>query len=172
MQFGIGFDIHPLVKNRRLVLGGVEITSDRGLDGWSDADVLTHAIIDALLGAAAMGDIGVHFSPGDIKYKNISSLKLLAEVQNKLTVKNWQINNIDATVIAEKPRLRDYIDKMREQLQKTLDIPVSRISVKASTANKVGSLGNEEAIAALAIASIQKTRKKISPFTKARGMKR
>ena len=161
MQFGIGFDIHPLVAGRKLVLGGVEIPFDRGLDGWSDADVLTHAIIDALLGAAAMGDIGVHFPPGEPKYKNISSLKLLTEVKNKLTANGWRVNNIDATIIAEKPRLREYIDLMRERLQQTLSLPITQVSVKASTANQVGALGNEEAIAALAIASIQKTKKRI-----------
>ena len=158
MQFGIGFDIHPLVAGRKLVLGGVEIPFDRGLDGWSDADVLTHAIIDALLGAAAMGDIGVHFPPGEPKYKNISSLKLLSEIKNKLTANDWQINNIDATVIAEKPHLREYIDQMRERLQQTLNLAISQVSVKASTANQVGVLGNEEAVAVLAIASIQKTK--------------
>jgi 2-C-methyl-D-erythritol 2,4-cyclodiphosphate synthase len=117
MRFGIGFDIHPLVSGRKLVLGGMEIPFDRGLDGWSDADVLTHAIIDALLGAAAMGDIGMHFPPGKPEYKNISSLKLLTEIKKKLTAAGWQINNIDATVIAEKPHLREYIDIMREQVE-------------------------------------------------------
>ena len=158
MQFGIGFDIHPLVAGRKLVLGGVEITFDRGLDGWSDADVLTHAIIDALLGAAAMGDIGMHFPPGKPEYKNVSSLKLLAEIKGKMTDNGWQINNIDTTVIAEKPHLREYIDIMRERLQKTLGIPIDQVSVKASTANQVGALCHEEAIAALAIASIEKTK--------------
>ena len=158
MQFGIGFDIHPLVAGRKLVLGGVEIPFDRGLDGWSDADVLTHAIIDALLGAAAMGDIGMHFPPGKPEYKNISSLKLLAEIKGKMTANGWQINNIDATVIAEKPHLREYIDIMRERLRQTLGIPIGQVSVKASTANQVGALGNEEGIAAMAIASIQKTK--------------
>ena len=157
MQFGIGFDIHPFVAGRKLVLGGVEIPFDRGLDGWSDADVLTHAIIDALLGAAAMGDIGTHFPPGKPEYKNISSLKLLAEIKSKLTANGWLINNIDATVIAEKPHLREYIDIMRQRLHQTLDVPLSQVSVKASTANQVGALGKEEAIAALAIASLQKT---------------
>jgi len=156
MQFGIGFDIHPLVKGRKLVLGGVEIPFDRGLDGWSDADVLTHSIMDALLGATAMGDIGIHFPPGKPEYHNVSSLKLLAEVKNKLAASGWKINNIDATVIAEKPRLRDYIDPMREHLQQSMDIPITQVSVKASTANQVGALGNEEAIAALAIASVEK----------------
>ncbi|MBN1643382.1 MAG: 2-C-methyl-D-erythritol 2,4-cyclodiphosphate synthase [Dehalococcoidales bacterium] len=158
MQFGIGFDIHPLVKGRKLVLGGVEIPFELGLDGWSDADVLVHAVIDALLGATAMGDIGTHFPPGKPEYKNISSLKLLGEVKNKLTAAGWQINNIDATVIAEKPRLSEYIDPMREQLQQALGIPIEQVSVKASTANQVGALGNEEAIAALAIASVQKAK--------------
>ena len=157
MQFGIGFDIHPLIAGRKLVLGGVEIPFERGLDGWSDADVLTHAIIDALLGAAAMGDIGMHFPPGKPEYKNVSSLKLLAEIKNKLTANGWQINNVDATIIAEKPYLRTYIDTMREQLHQTLNIMISQVSVKASTANQVGALGHEEAIAAMAIASIQKT---------------
>jgi 2-C-methyl-D-erythritol 2,4-cyclodiphosphate synthase len=158
MQFGIGFDIHPLAAGRKLVLGGVEIPFDRGLDGWSDADVLTHAIIDALLGAAAMGDIGMYFPPGKPEYKNVNSLKLLAEIKDKLTAKNWQINNIDVTVIAEKPRLREYIDIMRERLGQTLGLPMGQVSVKASTANTVGALGHAEAIAAMAIASIQKTK--------------
>jgi 2-C-methyl-D-erythritol 2,4-cyclodiphosphate synthase len=158
MQFGIGFDIHPLVPGRKLVLGGVEIPFDRGLDGWSDADVLTHAVIDALLGAAAMGDIGMHFPPGKPEYKNVSSLKLLAEIKVKLEAAGWQINNVDVTVIAEKPHLREYIDLMRERLRQTLGIPIGQVSVKASTANGVGDVGNEEAIAAMAIASLQKTK--------------
>jgi 2-C-methyl-D-erythritol 2,4-cyclodiphosphate synthase len=158
MQFGIGFDIHPLVRGRRLVLGGIEIPSERGLDGWSDADVLTHAIMDALLGATAMGDIGVHFPPGKSEYKDTSSIGLLAKVKEQLDTKGWQTNNIDATVIAEKPRLREYIDRMRELLSQTLGIQISQVSVKASTANQVGALGNEEAIAAIAIASVQKVK--------------
>ncbi len=158
MQIGIGFDIHPLATGRKLVLGGVEIPFDRGLDGWSDADVLTHAIIDAMLGAAAMGDIGMHFPPGKTEYKDISSLKLLAEIKSKLDTNGWQIINIDATVIAERPHLREYIDMMRERLHLTLGLPIGQVSVKASTANQVGALGHEEAIAALAIASIQKAK--------------
>jgi 2-C-methyl-D-erythritol 2,4-cyclodiphosphate synthase len=118
---------------------------------------LTHAIIDALLGAAAMGDIGMHFPPGKPEYKNISSLKLLSEIKSKLTANGWLINNIDATVIAEKPRLHEYIDMMRQRLRETLGLPLGQVSVKASTANQVGAVGNEEAIAALAIASLQKT---------------
>jgi len=159
MRFGIGFDIHPLADGRRLVLGGVDIPFPRGLEGWSDADVLTHAVMDALLGAAALGDIGVHFPPGKLEYKNVSSLKLLAEVKQKLAAQGWHIENIDATIITEKPRLRGYIDKMREQLGTVLDVHVNQVSVKASTANGVGAIGNGDGVAALAIASITKTTK-------------
>ena len=154
MNLGIGFDIHPLVAGRKLVLGGLEIPFDKGLDGWSDADVLTHAIMDALLGAAALGDIGVHFPPGAPEYKSVSSLALLAEVKKKLDAAGWAIQNIDATVITEKPRLREHIDTMRERLGRTLDVHINQVSVKASTANGVGSIGRGEGIAALAIASL------------------
>ena len=160
MNFGIGFDTHPLVTGRKLVLGGVEIPFEKGLDGWSDADVLTHAIIDALLGAAALGDIGKHFPPGAPEYQGISSLKLLAEVRKKLFDNDWAIQNIDATVIAEKPRLRDVIDTMRERLSRTLGIHINQMSIKASTANGVGSIGRGEGIVALAIASLTKNTKR------------
>ena len=160
MQFGIGFDIHPLVTGRKLVLGGVELPFEKGLDGWSDADVLTHAIIDALLGAAALGDIGKHFPPGAPEYQGVSSLNLLAEVRKKLFDNDWSIQNIDATVITEKPRLRDVVDKMREHLSRTLGIHVNQVSIKASTANGVGSIGRGEGIAALAIASLTPSIKK------------
>jgi 2-C-methyl-D-erythritol 2,4-cyclodiphosphate synthase len=159
MRFGIGFDIHPLVDGRKLVLGGLEIPFERGLDGWSDADVLTHAIMDALLGAAALGDIGVHFPPGNPTYKGISSLKLLAEVKQKLDTAGWHIENIDSTIITEKPRMREYIDKMRLNLGSTLDLHMNQVSIKASTANGVGSIGHGDGIASLAIASISKTTK-------------
>jgi 2-C-methyl-D-erythritol 2,4-cyclodiphosphate synthase len=157
MNFGIGFDIHPLVAGRKLVLGGVELPFEKGLDGWSDADVLTHAIIDALLGAAALGDIGKHFPPGASEYQGVSSLNLLAEVRKKLFDNDWSIQNIDATVITEKPRLRDVVDKMREHLSRTLGIHINQVSIKASTANGVGSIGRGEGIAALAIASLTKS---------------
>jgi 2-C-methyl-D-erythritol 2,4-cyclodiphosphate synthase len=160
MNFGIGFDIHPLVAGRKLVLGGVELPFEKGLDGWSDADVLTHAIIDALLGAAALGDIGKHFPPGASEYQGVSSLNLLAEVRKKLFDNDWSIQNIDATVITEKPRLRDVVDKMREHLSRTLGIHVNQVSIKASTANGVGSIGRGEGIAALAIASLTPSIKK------------
>ncbi len=113
LRAGIGFDIHALVTGRRLVLGGTEIPFAKGLSGWSDADVLIHAIIDALLGAAARGDIGSHFPPGKPEYKDISSLILLARIKDELTENGWQVNNIDTTIVAEKPKLSDYIGRMR-----------------------------------------------------------
>ena len=155
IRIGTGYDAHPLVAGRRLVLGGVEIPFEKGLDGWSDADVLTHAIIDALLGAAAMGNIGTHFPPGDARYKDISSLTLLGTVKDRLAENGWLIDNIDATVIAARPVLRDFIDKMRGQLSRTLGIPVDQVSVKASTANGLGFAGRGEGIAAQAVALIR-----------------
>jgi 2-C-methyl-D-erythritol 2,4-cyclodiphosphate synthase len=155
IRTGIGFDSHPLIAGRKLVLGGVAIPYSKGLDGWSDADVLTHAVMDALLGAAALGDIGVHFPPGDKSYKDISSLLLLAKVKGMLAAKGWQIGNIDATVVAEKPKLREHIDAMRKNLSKALDISVDYVSVKASTSNGLGAIGREEGIAVYAIAMIE-----------------
>jgi len=147
--------VHPLVPGRKLVLGGVHIPYDEGLEGWSDGDTLTHAIIDALLGAAALGDIGQHFPPGEAKYKDISSLVLLEEVKEKLAEKGWRVVNIDATVLAEKPRLREYIDAMRGQLSKTLGIDKGRVSVKAGSNNGMGAIGRGEGIAAIAVAMIE-----------------
>jgi 2-C-methyl-D-erythritol 2,4-cyclodiphosphate synthase len=153
MRVGIGYDAHPLVKGRKLILGGVEIPFDRGLGGWSDGDALTHAVIDALLGAAALGDIGRHFPPGEAKYKNISSLKLLKEVKDKLG--GFRIVNIDATIIAEEPKLIDFIDQMRQSLSQTLAISLEQVSIKASTANGLGAVGRGEGMAALAVALIE-----------------
>ena len=157
MKVGIGYDIHPLVAGRKLVLGGIEIPFEKGLDGWSDADVLTHAIIDALLGAANLGDIGSNFPAGNPEYKGISSLKLLEQTHNKLLNNGWQINNIDATVIAERPRLREHIDSICLKLATTLGIDNHKISVKASTSNGLGTIGQGEGIASLAIASVTST---------------
>ena len=120
MRIGIGYDVHPLVKGRKLVLGGVAIPYAKGLEGWSDADVLTHAVMDALLGAAALGDIGQHFPPGQKEYKDISSLVLLDKVVEKLEEGGYRVGNIDATVVAEKPRLSEYIDDMRQNLSHVL----------------------------------------------------
>jgi len=155
LRVGIGYDVHALTTGKKLVLGGVEIPHEKGLSGWSDADVLTHAIIDALLGAAAMADIGVHFPPGDPEYKQISSLVLLKKVKEKLAREGWQVNNIDATVIAEKPRLREFIDLMRQKLSQTLGIDISQVSVKASTSEHLGFIGRGEGIAAYAVALVE-----------------
>ncbi len=155
LRVGIGYDVHALNPGRRLVLGGIDIPFDKGLSGWSDADVLTHAIIDALLGAAALGDIGSHFPPGDPQYKDISSLVLLERVRVKLAEKGWQVNNIDATVVAERPRVRDFIDQMRQQLSQTLDININQVSVKASTSDQLGFVGRGEGIATYAVATLE-----------------
>jgi 2-C-methyl-D-erythritol 2,4-cyclodiphosphate synthase len=155
IRIGIGFDSHPLKAGRKLVLGGVQIPFDRGLEGWSDADVLTHAIMDALLGAAALGDIGVHFPPGRPEYQGIASLVLLNEVVEKLEERGYRVGNIDATVVAEKPRLREYIDDMRHNLSHVLGVGVDHVSVKASTSNGLGAIGREEGIAAYAVAMIE-----------------
>jgi len=155
MRVGIGYDVHPLISGRRLVLGGIDIPFDKGLSGWSDADVLTHAIIDALLGAAALGDIGSHFPPGEPQYKDISSLALLKQVRDKLTQNGWQVNNVDATIVAEQPKLRDFIDGMRQQLSQTLGITLSQVSVKASTSAGLGFVGRGEAMSAYAVVLIE-----------------
>ncbi len=155
MRVGIGYDVHPLTSGRRLVLGGVDIPFNMGLSGWSDADVLTHAIIDALLGAAALGDIGSHFPPGEPQYKDISSLTLLKRVKDKLAENSRQIVNVDATIVAEQPKLRDFIDRMRQQLSQTLGIALSRVGVKASTSAQLGFVGRGEGIAACAVVLIE-----------------
>ncbi len=155
MRIGIGYDVHPLTQGRKLVLGGIDIPFDKGLSGWSDADVLTHAIIDALLGAAALGDIGSHFPSGEPQYKDISSLVLLKRVSDELAQDGWQIDNIDATIVAEQPKLRDFIDQMRQRLSQSLGIALSQVSVKASTSAQLGFVGRGEGMAAYAIALIE-----------------
>lgn len=157
IRAGIGYDTHPLVSNRRLVLGGVHIPFAKGLDGWSDADVLTHAVIEALLGAAALGDIGRHFPPGDTQYKDISSLILLRKVNEMLGQNGWRIGNIDATVVTEEPKLKDYIVSIRQKLSQTLGIGIEQVSIKASTNNGLGAIGRGEAITVYAIALLEGT---------------
>jgi len=154
-RVGIGYDVHALMTGRRLVLGGIDIPFARGLSGWSDADVLTHAVIDALLGAAALGDIGSHFPPGDPQYKDISSLTLLERTRDKLIKNGFKAVNIDATIVAEQPKLGGHIGKMREKLSQTLGINISRVSVKASTSDQLGFTGRGEGIAAFAVALIE-----------------
>ncbi|MBI2836286.1 MAG: 2-C-methyl-D-erythritol 2,4-cyclodiphosphate synthase [Chloroflexi bacterium] len=154
MRIGLGFDVHPLVSGRRLVLGGVQIPFEKGLAGWSDGDVLTHAIIDALLGAAGLGDIGQHFPPGEPEYRDISSLILLARVWDELKANGWQTGNIDANVLAERPKLQPFIGKIREQLAMTLAVAQDKVSIKAKTANGLGPIGRGEGIGAQAVALI------------------
>ena len=155
IRIGIGYDVHPLVMGRKLVLGGVAIPFDRGLEGWSDSDVLTHAVMDALLGAAALGDIGQHFPPGEAEFKEVSSLFLLDKVVEKLEERGYGVVNIDATVVAAQPRLREYIDEMRHNLSHVLGINEDKVSVKAGSNNGVGSIGAGEGIAAYAVALIE-----------------
>ncbi|UCD54313.1 MAG: 2-C-methyl-D-erythritol 2,4-cyclodiphosphate synthase [Dehalococcoidia bacterium] len=155
LRIGIGYDVHSLTPKRRLVLGGVEIPFDKGLDGWSDADVLTHAIIDALLGAAALGDIGNHFPSGEPQYKDISSLTLLERVRDKLAENGWMVDNIDATIVAEEPKLGDCIAGMRKQLSRALGVAPEQVNVRASTSEELGFVGRGEGIAAHAVALIR-----------------
>ena len=154
MRIGHGYDVHKSVSDRKLFLGGVEIESNSGLLGHSDADVLLHAICDALLGAAALGDIGKHFPDNDNKYKDISSLKLLNETVKLLSENGFEIINVDSTVIAQAPKLSPYIEKMRENISKTLGIEISRVSVKATTEEGLGFTGTKQGIAAHAVCLI------------------
>jgi 2-C-methyl-D-erythritol 2,4-cyclodiphosphate synthase len=155
LRIGIGYDVHPLVPGRKLILGGTEIPFSKGLEGWSDADALTHAVMDALLGAAALGDIGQHFPSGEPEYEGISSIVLLEQIVEKLEERGYRVVNVDATVVAEEPRLREYIDEMRHNLSHVLGIDMDRVSVKASTNNGVGDIGRGEGIAAIAVAMIE-----------------
>ena len=154
-RVGLGFDVHPLVAGRRLVLGGVEIPSERGLAGHSDADVLTHAVADALLGALALGDLGQLFPDSDPQYRGISSLRLLTTVADRVRSHGGRIVNVDATVVAEGPRLADWLAAMRERLAETLGLGVDRVSVKAKRAERLGALGRHEGIAAMAVALVE-----------------
>ena len=158
MRVGIGHDVHTLVAGRRLVLGGVDIPFETGLDGWSDADVLTHALMDALLGAAALGDIGRHFPPGEAQYEGVSSLELLGRVRALLSDRGWRVGNVDATVVAERPRLSGHIEQMRKRLGEALEIDVGRVSVKASTSEGLGFTGRGEGMAAWAVALLEEER--------------
>ena len=151
MRVGMGYDVHKLVENRDLILGGVKIPYEKGLLGHSDADVLLHAIMDALLGAAALGDIGKHFPDTDDRYKGISSIKLLSEVGKLLDEKCYIIENIDATVIAQRPKLRNYIDEMRKNIAQTLGIDIEQVNVKATTEEHLGFTGEGLGISAQAV---------------------
>lgn len=155
IRVGIGYDVHSFTQKRQLVLGGVDIPFDKGLDGWSDADVLTHAVIDALLGAAGLGDIGGHFPAGEAQYRDISSLTLLEKVRSELAENGWQVANIDATVVTEQPRINDYADQMRQQLSQTLGVHFNQVSIKASTSERMGFIGRGEGMACWAVTLIE-----------------
>ena len=154
MPVGLGYDVHRLVEGRDLIMGGVKIPHEKGLLGHSDADVLLHAIMDALLGAAALGDIGKHFPDTDEKYKGISSLKLLQHVGQLILENGFAIENIDATIIAQKPKMRPFIPAMEENIARTLGIELSQINVKATTEEGLGFTGTEEGISFQAICSL------------------
>ena len=151
MRIGHGYDVHRLVEERKLILGGVNIPYEKGLLGHSDADVLTHAVMDALLGAAGLGDIGKHFPDTDPAYKGADSLKLLDHVMEVLRDKGWRVGNVDATVIAQRPKLAGYIPSMRENLAARLGVEVEQVNVKATTEEKLGFTGAGEGISAHAV---------------------
>ncbi|MTK12295.1 MAG: 2-C-methyl-D-erythritol 2,4-cyclodiphosphate synthase [Clostridiaceae bacterium] len=151
MRVGTGYDVHRLVSDRPLILGGVSIPHEKGLLGHSDADVLLHAIMDSLLGALALGDIGKHFPDTNKSYKNISSLLLLEKVADLINKKGYKIENIDSTIIAQRPKLAPYIAEMRENIAKTLKISIDDISVKATTEEGLGFSGKEEGISSQSI---------------------
>lgn len=153
-RFGMGYDVHKLVEGRKLILGGVEIEHTLGLLGHSDADVLLHAVADALLGAAALGDIGRHFPDTDAAYKGISSMVLLSRVGDLLKARGYEIGNIDATIVAQKPKLAPYIMEMNENIAKTLNTSLDRINVKATTEEQLGFTGTEQGISAYAVVGI------------------
>lgn len=156
MRVGIGYDVHRLVPDRKLILGGVEISYHLGLLGHSDADVLTHAIVDAILGASALGDIGTHFPDTDERYEGMNSLVFLRDVGAKVGQCGYQIENIDSTVIAQRPKLALYISEMRSKLAETLNIAEAQVNVKATTAEELGVVGEGKAIVAHAIACLSR----------------
>jgi 2-C-methyl-D-erythritol 2,4-cyclodiphosphate synthase len=156
MRIGHGYDVHPLVAGRDLVLGGVKIPHGKGLHGHSDADVLIHAICDACLGAAGLGDIGRHFPDTDPQYKNIDSRKLLRKVKEAIAERGWKIANIDSTIVAQAPRVAPYLAQMVANVSADLGIPAENINIKATTTEKLGFAGREEGIAAHAVVLLNK----------------
>lgn len=169
MRIGMGYDVHRLVEGRKCIIGGVEIPYEKGLLGHSDADVLIHAVMDALLGAAALGDIGKHFPDTDPAYEGISSIKLLGHVGALLEENLFLIENIDATIIAQAPKMRPYIDAMRENMAKALGIDISQINVKATTEEGLGFTGSGEGISAQAICMLATPSEIYSEDVQARG---
>ena len=157
IRVGIGYDSHPLVLGRRLILGGVAIPHDKGLSGWSDADVTVHAMIDALCGAADLGDIGTLFPSGETEYKDISSLVLLSRTNEQVRAKGFKVANIDVTIMAQSPKLSPFIAEMKERVSQVLGLDLTQVSIKATTTDGLGFIGREEGIAAQAIALVQRS---------------
>ena len=157
IRIGNGYDLHRLVGDRRLVLGGVEIPYEKGLLGHSDADVLTHAIMDAMLGALALGDIGHYFPPTDPKWAGADSIMLLQQVQELILAQGWQVNNLDAVVIAEAPKLKPHIKVIRDRLSQAMNLPIDCVSVKATTNEGMDAIGQKEAIAVHAVVLLVKS---------------
>ena len=158
-RFGMGYDVHRLVEGRRLILGGVDVPFEKGLLGHSDADVLLHAVSDALLGAAALGDIGRHFPDTDPAYKGADSRKLLAHVRDLLTEHGYAIGNVDATIVAQRPKLMSFIPQMTKNIAETLGVAEDQVNVKATTEEKLGFTGSGEGISAYAVAGIESREK-------------
>ena len=158
MRIGTGYDVHRFAPDRKLILGGVEIPWDRGLDGHSDADVLTHALMDALLGAAGLGDIGRHFPDNDDRFLGIDSQELLKQVCRMLTERGLTLGNADITVIAQKPKLAPYLDRMRASLAKTMSVSEGQINLKATTEERLGFTGREEGIAAHCVCLLEESK--------------
>ena len=156
LRIGHGYDVHRLVEGRRLILGGVEVPHTLGLLGHSDADVLTHAVMDALLGAAGLGDIGRHFPDTDPAYAGADSLKLLDHVVELLGARGWQVGNVDATILAQRPKLAPYLEQMRENLAARMKAALEQVNVKATTEEKLGFPGAEEGIAAHAVCLLER----------------
>ena len=157
IRIGNGYDIHRLVEGRPLILGGVHIKHERGLLGNSDADVLTHAIMDAMLGALSLGDIGLYFPPTDEKWTGADSLVLLAKVNQMILERGWKVGNIDSVVVAERPKLKPHIGAMRDRISEVLAIEPEQVGIKATTNEKLGPVGREEGIAAYAVVLLERT---------------
>ncbi len=155
MKIGFGYDVHQLVEKRDLIIGGINIPHDKGLLGHSDADVLVHAIMDSILGALALGDIGKHFPDTDSQYKDISSLELLSRVKTLMDIKEYKIGNIDATIAAQRPKLAPYIDSMREKIAEVLEASIDQINIKATTTENLGFVGREEGISSYAVSLLK-----------------
>ena len=151
----MGYDVHRLVTGRKLIVGGVDIPHEYGLLGHSDADVLLHAVEDALLGAAALGDLGRHFPDSDDRWKGVSSMKLLEHVAQMLRAKGYRVGNIDATIVAQRPKFAPYIEEMRRNIAEKLDLELDQVNVKATTEEKLGFTGEEKGISAYAVASLE-----------------